>query len=500
MITPDLKKIIKKYSDKINPKAKNIGLIMAGGHGKRIKSSLPKVVHLVWGQPSVTRVLTAFSQGIRDDNQIVIVGRKAEEVIPMIGFRKNRIFVYQEEQMGTGHAVQQGLKVIPKSYKGNLYVLPGDVGLIDDKTLLFLKNKFEKNTFGMMMLTGIYQGIIKNNYYGRIIRLPDKDAYGQAIPKEEQGQVIAISQYQDILLMSYQEKKYFSYQGKNYFFNKETLLNIREFDSGIFVFDFQSLAKHIYKLSSKNSQNEFYLTDLVEYYNQDKIKIGSITPPRDHEVLIGFNNKSVLRNIENIYRSRCFEKIKNIINIEDHQRFFIDDKIVSQIINKDKKGYPLDIHIGSGVYLKGKINISSKVFIGYKSYLEGNIEIKEGVQIGENVHISNWENQKIVIEKDVHLVGDIIIKGNIVIKKNSIIGRNVNLTGNNDYPTIIGTNSKIWGTSYLFGCILEKNSQVETSILIKKKVNCNPKKNSKNIQKVCFVIPKPQGEKAIKDL
>lgn len=488
---------IKEHSHLLNTKEKNIGLVMAGGHGKRIKSSLPKVAHLVWGRPSVLRVLDAVKDGLKTNNQVIVVGRQAEHVITMIGSQKGRVFALQKEQLGTGHAVQQGLKTIPKSFTGNLYILPGDAGAIDGPTLTFFKKEFEKSHYDMMMLTGQHEGSIESNYYGRIVRVPSLDVDGRLVPTEDQGQVIAIVQHQDILSMKPGEKRFFQHHGRRYKFFKEELLNMREFDAIIFAIRFPSLLKYIHRISPQNIQKEFYLTDLVELFNKDHLLVGSVTPPNYQDVLLGFNDKTVLRKIENIYRLRCFEKIKNIIDVEDNRNFFMDDNIIRQLLRKEKKDGPLDIFIGNGVYLQGNITLSKGVSLGQNTRIEGNVVLEKGVKIGNHVQISNFEKQKIIIKKNSQIQGYNIIKGNVIIHFNTQIGEAVNITGNNEFPTVIGAKSRIFGSSYLFGCQLNPYSHVESSILIKKKVNCVSGK--KTIQ-VRFVIPTPQGENAVSDL
>lgn len=503
MKNSSLDSLIKKNSDKINLHQNRIGLVMAAGHGKRIKSSLPKVAHLVWGKPSVERVLDAIDKGLQTNNQIIVVGRMAEEVMEMIGNKNHRVFAHQEKQQGTGHAVQEGIKLIPSNYQGSLYILPGDAGVIDRETMAFFKKQFERNNCDMMMLTGIYEGEIENNYYGRIVRVPARDINDVPVSKEDQGRVIAIVQYQDIISMGKNDKKIFFHKDRKFAFNKDELYHLREFDAVIFAFNFQSLKKHIHHLSPNNIQKEFYLTDLIEIFNRFGLTVESITPPNHQEVLLGFNDKTVLRKIENIYRNRCFEKIKNFIDIEDSNHFFIDDKIEMQLINKDKKEGPLDIVLGRGAHLTGNITLSKGVKIGQETVCQGNIELRKGVELGSHVHLSNWKNQKIIIEENVQLLGHNIIQGNVTIKKNSLISKSVNITGSDDYPCIIGEHSKIFGSSYLFGSILNSHSHIETSILINKKVNClkiNPQSKKKEILPVKFVIPNPQGEEVVSDL
>ena len=95
------------------------------------------MLHKIWGKPTVQRVFEACKMGLPKSNSIIVTGIKAEDVIEVIGNKKNNIFAFQEEQNGTGHAVQIALKKIQKNkFKGIVYILPGDMGLIDDPKLI----------------------------------------------------------------------------------------------------------------------------------------------------------------------------------------------------------------------------------------------------------------------------------------------------------------------------------------------------------------------------
>src|SRR3989339_678865 len=119
-------------SKKLNPKHKSISVILAGGRGKRIKSEIPKVLHALWGIPSVVRVSQAASKGLNSPNQVVVVGMKAQDVADLLKDMPNTVFAYQEVQKGTGHALQVAVsRIINAGAKSNLYVFPGDAGLLD---------------------------------------------------------------------------------------------------------------------------------------------------------------------------------------------------------------------------------------------------------------------------------------------------------------------------------------------------------------------------------
>ena len=75
----------------------------------------------------------------------------------------------------------------------------------------------------------------------------------------------------------------------------------------------------------------------------------------------------------------------------------------------------------------------------------------------------------------------------------------MNITGSDDYPTIIGERVTIKGTSYVFGSIIDNDLFIEHSVLIKKKVDRLIRKDG-NIQKIRFFLPMPEGIDAIDEL
>ena len=79
--------ILERYSDKLDPSKPEISVILAAGHGKRIKSERSKMLHEIWGRPSVRRVCDAAAHGLGSDNQIIVLGKKALDVVQTLGWQ-----------------------------------------------------------------------------------------------------------------------------------------------------------------------------------------------------------------------------------------------------------------------------------------------------------------------------------------------------------------------------------------------------------------------------
>ena len=480
---------ITEYSTKFNP-SNEVAIILAAGHGKRIKSQTSKMLHKIWEIPTVERVYNACKLGIENINTAIVVGIKALDVMNVIGNRDSNKFAFQEKQNGTGHAVQVALKEIKNDFMdGIVYVLPGDMGLLDDSSMKKFREDFISSGNDMMVLTGIYSGDPLQNSYGRIIRTNDNN---------RNGNVIQIMEYKDILSLPDDKPYEVNYRKQTYSYSKKELLETNEFNSGVYAFKYDKLIELINKLSSNNAQNEIYITDLISLFNSKGYSVGAVSPKNQY-VVMGFNDKSVLREMDEIARRNVYQKLKNIIQIDNPDDFFIHDSVVNDLIEMDKNGVPLDIKIGKGTYIGEGVKLNYNVEIGRAAFITGNVIFGKNIKVWRIVHLSTFPNQTLKIEDNVNILWGDIIKGNIVIGENSIIESSVNMTGSDDFPLRIGKNVLIKGSSYLFGSIVEDNVTIEHSVLIKKKVKAEKDKAGK-IKPVRFYIPDTEGKNLLSEI
>jgi bifunctional UDP-N-acetylglucosamine pyrophosphorylase/glucosamine-1-phosphate N-acetyltransferase len=345
-----------------------------------------------------------------------------------------------------------------------------------------------------MVLTGNYEGDPLNNSYGRIIRVKDKDSKGKTSGKDK-GKVIQILEYKDILALDENKPYKIKYSGREYAFSKNELIGNNEFNSGVYAFKYKNLMELIGKLSSDNVQQEIYITDLISLFNKNGYPV-SASSPNKHYVVMGFNNKSVLKEMEAIARSQVYERLKDIIEISDPDDFFIHESVVNDILEMDKIGTPLDINIGKGVYIGKSVKLNYNLTLKNGCYVNGNVQFGQNVVIFQNVHLSCFPGQTLKIGNYVQILWGDIIKGNIIIGDRSRIESSVNMTGSDEYPLRIGTNVLIKGTSYIFGSLLEDYVHIEHSVIIRKKVKAIQMSNG-SISPVKFYLPPPEGTDAV---
>ena len=485
-------------SSPLNSRGNEIAIILAAGHGKRIKSHLSKMLHTIWDVPTVERVYNACRDGIKDISLIVVVGIKAIDVMRVLGKREFTAYAYQEYQNGTGHALQIALsKINDKNFAGNIYVLPGDMGLINKETMSHFRKDFINSGSDMMVLTGIYEGNPSENHYGRIIRVKEKDEAGKSSGKDN-GRVIEILEYKDIIALPDSQMYKTNFNGRIYAFTKEELIGNNEFNSGVYSFNYKILIKLVNQLSSNNAQGEVYITDLISLFNKNNSAVMAVSPDEQH-VVMGFNNKSVLKEMETFARVYNYNRLKDIIEFDDPDDFFIHETVIDQIIELDKLNVPLDIIIGKGVFIGKGVRVNYNNEFKQNSYLEGDIRLGKNVIIWKDVQLSAFSGQTMKIGDDVQILWGNTIKGNIEIGNGSRIESSVRLTGSNEYPIRIGSNVLIKGTSYIFGSLIGDGVFIEHSVIIKKKVNRNVRTNG-TIQPIRFYIPAPEGIDAIEDL
>ncbi|MBR2972842.1 MAG: NTP transferase domain-containing protein, partial [Clostridia bacterium] len=208
-------------------------IIMAAGAGTRMKSAYSKVVHKVCGTPLVQWVYDAGEEaGV--SKTVVVVGHKSEQVKECLG--ENKLYVLQEKQLGTGHAVMCAMPELDDG--GCVLVLSGDVPLITSETL---KNAIEYHSENRLAATIISAKIDNPFGYGRIIR-------------SETGDVKAIVEEKDAT-------------------GAQKL--ITEINSGLYCFDTGLLRAALSELNTNNAQGEYYLTDTIGILLKNGYSVGA---------------------------------------------------------------------------------------------------------------------------------------------------------------------------------------------------------------------------------
>jgi bifunctional UDP-N-acetylglucosamine pyrophosphorylase/glucosamine-1-phosphate N-acetyltransferase len=136
-------------------------VILAAGTGKRMRSALPKVLHPLAGRPLLAHVIDT-ARALKPKRLVVVVGHGAEAVRQAVAAPDVQ-FAAQEQQLGTGHAVQQALPLLDPSEP--TLVLYGDVPLTRASTLQALTDRAGRDGYGVLTVT-----LDDPSGYGRIVR------------------------------------------------------------------------------------------------------------------------------------------------------------------------------------------------------------------------------------------------------------------------------------------------------------------------------------------
>jgi UDP-N-acetylglucosamine diphosphorylase/glucosamine-1-phosphate N-acetyltransferase len=234
-------------------------IILAAGKGTRMKSSLAKVLLPLAGHPLLHYTLDLSSK-LNPVQTIVVVGHQADQVQQAFADRGVE-FVFQHEQLGTGHAAQQAKEKL-ENFKGLVLVLCGDMPLIRPDTLLEMVAGHRASGAKCTVLTLKSDGL---HDFGRIIR-------------DEKGLILKIVEFKDA---SDVEKK------------------VDEFNSGVYCFDSGLFFKALEHIDSNNAQNEYYLTDTIEYLVRKRYPVQATQTQNANEIL-GINSPDDLNRAERL--------------------------------------------------------------------------------------------------------------------------------------------------------------------------------------------------------
>jgi len=426
-------------------------------------SDKPKVLNLLAGKPLLTHVYETAMK-IEHREIYIVYGCGGEQVQKTL--KNSKVcWVKQEEQLGTGHAVQKVLPEIPKS--DDILILYGDVPLISETSLIKLVKAATDS--GFSLLTAYFD---EPYGYGRIVR--DGNDNITAIVEEKDATV---------------EQQ-----------------NICEVNAGFMVISAEILNLWINSVKNKNKQNEYYLTDMVEIAVKNNVKVSPILAESAIEVQ-GINTRTHLSEAERYYQIiQAYRLMDQGVGIADPSRFDLRGEL--------KIG--LDNEIDVNVVMEGKLKL------GNNNSIAPNCVIKDTI-IGNNVKIfANSVIENSIIGNDCRIgpfarirpdsvLDDHVHVGNFVeIKKSSLgkktkanhlsyigdtevgsctnIGAGVitcNYDGANKHKTTIGDNVFVGSDVQLIAPVkIEDGSTIAAGSTVTKDVNANSLAISRTEQKL----------------
>ena len=304
-------------------------LILAAGLGTRMRSNLVKVLHKLDGRPLINHVcLTATALAPR--KIYVVIGHQGENVKTAVLEELSdeyAAFVWQKEQLGTGHAVNSAREFL-ETEDSTLLILSGDVPMIRHETLAALVQQHYNHRGKGAACTILTVKVDDPTGYGRVVR-GDAGLFSRIVEQKD---------------ASDEERK------------------INEVNSGIYCFNTQKLFAALTSVQNDNVQGEYYLTDVPALLREagDDISLYQHTDARE---VSGINNRAELADLERIFCRRTISKM-----MLDYGVTFLDPK---------------------NTYISGQANIGRDTIIYPNVSVEGASIIGDGCTIRQGTRITN---------------------------------------------------------------------------------------------------------------
>jgi bifunctional UDP-N-acetylglucosamine pyrophosphorylase/glucosamine-1-phosphate N-acetyltransferase len=285
-------------------------IILAAGEGKRMKSSLPKVLQKIAGRPMLAHVIDS-ARALQPAGIHVVYGHRGEAVRAAFADQSDLLWAEQEQQLGTGHAVQQAMPNVP--IDARVLVLYGDVPLITPATLQRL-----------LAAPGRIAVLVAD--------LEDPTGYGRVL-RDPEGRVGRIVEHKDA---------------------DEDQREIKTVNTGIIVADGEPLRRWLEHLRSDNAQGEYYLTDVFASASTefDAAEMVHVVDPIETE---GANDPWQLAQLERAFQKRAARALcLQGARVTDPARLDIRGRV----------SVGMDVEIDADVVFEGEVKLADGVRIG----------------------------------------------------------------------------------------------------------------------------------------
>lgn len=313
-------------------------IVLAAGKGTRMRSSIPKVLHKIFGVPLLGYVLNSLQD--LTDEAFVIVGHQSELVEDFVNENyANTKCILQNPQLGTGHAVFQAYDEL-KGFKGEVIVVCGDTPLITKSTLKSFIDSHRRENVSLSVMSAIFEN---PSGYGRIIK--NADNLFEKIVEEKDATP---------------EQK-----------------QVKEINAGIYCLNWKDVCEAFSQLQNNNSQGEYYLTDIVSWAVKRNLSVQTWVLDNSNEIF-GINSKAHLAQAVKMMNRRSIEKLLDEgVTVVDPETTYISEQTC---IGEDTIIYPC-------TYISGKNIIGKNCSIGPFAHIRGEVEIADGVKIGNFVEV-----------------------------------------------------------------------------------------------------------------
>lgn len=329
-------------------------VILAAGRGTRMLSDLPKVLHQVGHAPLLHHAMDSAS-AIEPDQIVVVIGHGGEAVAAAaLDHTADAVIVTQEEQLGTGHAVDQAREVLA-DFEGDLIVLFGDTPFVRADTLRAVMDA--RSEGAEVVVLGF--DAADPGRYGRLKTGPDGSLEAIVEAKDASPEELSI-----------------------------TLCN-----SGIMAASARAMFTMISRTNSENASGEYYLTDIVGEARKAGIKAAVITC--SEEETLGVNSRADLAAAERVFQTRKRAELLTsgvTITAPDTVFFARDTHVGRDVTIEPNVVFGPGVTVESGAQIRAfshleGCHVSQQATVGPYARLRPGAEIGDGARVGNFVEI-----------------------------------------------------------------------------------------------------------------
>lgn len=374
-----------------------VAIILAAGHGKRMKSSRAKVLHDVCGRPMIHYVVDA-ARGAGARTIIVVVGFGADQVREALRCEPDVQFATQERQLGTGDAVRACREMLG-DYSGPAFVLVGDEPLVRPGPLADLLARQQQDGAACLMGTAI---------------VPDPTGFGRIL-RDTAGHFLRIIEQRDC---------------------RPEEARINEVNPSCYVFELPGLWEALERLDTGNAQGEYYLTDAPALLQNMGRKVVAL-PLLEPDDILGVNTRQHLSQAHAIMQSRIHDRLMTDgVSIVDPRSTYIDGRVT---IGEDTVIYPFSV-------LSGKVVVGRDCRVGPFAHLRDGTVLSDGVSIGAFVETARSSVETGTIVRHLAYLGDAQVGAGVNVGAGAVTA---NFNGSIKNPTVIGDRAQIGAGSVL---------------------------------------------------
>lgn len=350
-------------------------IILAAGMGSRMKSDIPKVLHDIAGAPMLAHAMRT-AQGISAKKTIVVTGHGADKVAATAStYNEDAIIAHQNEQNGTGHAVQQAASAL-QGFEGDVIVLYGDTPFIQPETLQAMLDK--KTEGHSVVVLGFHA--IDPARYGRLITNGDT--------------LDAIVEYKDAT---------------------KAQRDIDFCNSGVICADAELLFSLLDDVSNNNASGEYYLTDIVGLAGSRGLTCAAIAC--DEAETMGVNSRVDLADAEVAFQAKARrEAMENGVTLiaADTVWFAYDTIIGLDVIIEPNVVFGPNVTIENNArirafsHLEG-CHVSKDAIVGPYARLRPGAELADGAKVGNFVEIKAAQIGEGAKVNHLSYIGDAVV-------------------------------------------------------------------------------------------